>query len=163
MPTPRCHAFVFTPIAFAACHVAGVAPGSDELLAADREFERDTQQRRLTGWLAAFDANGSQVDDTFRPVTGHDAIAAHMGPFFADPRNHLTWTPDAARLSEGGRLGTTTGRWQLSRDNDDGTRSVLATGRYFDVWRKQTDGSWKLLYDVGDADVASTEPPQEQP
>ncbi|MBK7874713.1 MAG: DUF4440 domain-containing protein [Planctomycetes bacterium] len=127
---------------------------AESLLAADRAFAADTEARRLDGWLAAFDAHGSQVDEAFRPITGRDAITAHMGPFFADLANELTWTPDDARVSEGGKLGTTTGRWKLARREQDGRETVLATGRYFDVWRKQADGSWKLLYDVGDEDAA---------
>ena len=128
-------------------------PSAKALFAADRAFAADTGARRIDGWLAAFDANGSQVDETFRPITGHAAIRAHMGPFFADAANELTWTPDDARMSEGGKLGTTTGRWKLARREKDGGETVLATGRYFDVWRKQGDGSWKLLYDVGDEDA----------
>ncbi|MBK7874711.1 MAG: hypothetical protein IPJ77_03005 [Planctomycetes bacterium] len=58
------------------------------------------------------------------------------------------------RLGEGGRLGTTTGRWKLARHEQDGRETVLATGRCFDVWRKQADGSWKRLDDVGDEDAA---------
>ena len=129
---------------------------AESLLAADRAFARDVHVRRLDGWLAAFDANGSQVDEEFRPITGRDAIAAHMRPFFADAANELTRTPDDARVSEGGKLGTTTGRWKLARREPDGRETVLATGRYFDVWRKQADGSWKLCYDVGDEDAAAT-------
>lgn len=139
----------------AACSALPTSDASP-LLEADRAFARDTQARRLDGWLAAFDEHGSQVDDAFRPVTGHEAIRAHMGPFFADPANELVWTPDDARISEGGRMGTTTGRWELARRGPDGARTVLATGRYFDVWRRQPDGSWKLLYDVGDEDEAGS-------
>lgn len=138
------------------CHSLPTADAS-ALLAADRAFARDTQERRLEGWLAAFDAHGSQVDDSFRPITGREAITAHMGSFFADAANALTWTPDEARLSEGGRLGTTTGRWTMTRREPSGTTTVVATGRYFDVWRKQADGTWKLLYDVGDADAPKSD------
>lgn len=126
------------------------------LLAADRAFARDVQTRRLDGWLAAFDAHGSQVDDEFRPITGRDAITAHMGPVFADAANGLHWEPDEARISEGGWLGTTTGRWTFTRREASGRERVVATGRYFDVWRRQTDGSWKLLYDVGEPDEDET-------
>lgn len=126
--------------------------GADELIAADRAFADDTRVRRLEAWVDAFDEHGSQVDGDFAPVTGHAAIRAHMGPLFEDPANELVWAPDDAWISEGGKLGATTGRFELKRARDDGTREVLMTGRYFDVWRKRPDGSWKLLYDVGDPD-----------
>ena len=122
------------------------------LLDADRAFAAATRERRLEGWLEAFDEHGSQVDDEFRPITGREAVRANMQGFFADPANELEWTPDDARVSEGGNLGATTGRFRMSRRRADGSTEVVLTGRYFDVWRRLPDGTWKLVYDVGDAD-----------
>jgi len=129
-------------------------PRTEALFAADRAFSADVQARRLEGWVAAFDGNGSQFDDDFRPVTGHAAIRARMAPFFADPANSLEWEPDTATMSEAGGLGSTSGRFTMSRRRDDGTREILLTGRYFDVWRKQPDGTWKLVLDLGEPDAA---------
>ncbi|MCC7011658.1 MAG: DUF4440 domain-containing protein [Planctomycetes bacterium] len=135
-----------------ACRALDSEPRAS-LLAADRAFAADTRERRLEGWLAAFDLHGSQVDDAFRPVTGAAAIREHMGAFFADPRNHLSWEPDEARVSEAGHLGTTTGRFEW-RGVDEQGRELVLTGRYFDVWRRTEDGTWKLLYDIGEPDDA---------
>ncbi|MCK6448783.1 MAG: nuclear transport factor 2 family protein [Planctomycetes bacterium] len=145
---------------FGACRSASsVSPSSperDALLAADREFCARTAERGVEGWLTAFDEHGSQVGDDFAPITGHAAIRAHMEAFFADPANSLEWTPDDARVSEAGNLGSTTGRWRVLYREADGTVRVVASGRYFDVWRKHEDGTWKLLYDVGDTDLDAT-------
>jgi|SRR5882672_317027 len=131
---------------------SGAGGGADSLLEADRAFAHDVQARRLEGWLAAFDVNGSQVDETFTPITGRAAISANMAGFFAEPANSLWWEPDTAKLSEGGRMGSTSGRYRVERKQADGRVETLRSGRYFDVWRKLDDGTWKLLYDVGDPD-----------
>ena len=144
--------------ALAACRSGGperVRP----LLEADRSFAREVQERRLEGWLAAFDQHGSQVDGEFRPVTGSDAIRAHMGEFFADPANGLWWEPDSASVSEAGNLGSTSGRFRMTRRRPDGSEETVLTGRYFDIWRRLPDGSWKLLYDIGEADAAAAANP----
>jgi len=143
--------FLATFLALGACRSASVDPTAP-LLAADRAFCADTQTRRIEGWVAAFDANGSQFDEQRRPITGHAAIRAHMGEFFADPANELVWEPDTATISEAGNLGSTSGRFVMSRKRADGTRETLLTGRYFDVWRKLPDGTWKLVVDLGEAD-----------
>lgn len=134
--------------------VACRAPASDvaSLLAADRAFCADSRARGVDGWVAAFDEHGSQVADDFSPITGHAAIRERMRAFFAEPGNTLVWEPDDARLSEAKNLGTTTGRWRASKREPDGSVREVASGRYFDVWRKLPDGTWKLLYDVGEAD-----------
>lgn len=123
-----------------------------ELLDADRAFDADTQKRRIEGWLAAFDVHGSQSGDDFRPVTGAEAIRAAMGPFFADPLNELTWVPERAIVSEGGRMGSTSGRFQWIRRRADGSVETQREGRYFDIWRRTDAGEWKLLFDAGDFD-----------
>jgi len=128
-------------------------PRTEALFAADRAFSADVEVRRLEAWVAAFDANGSQFEDDYRPVTGHDAIRARMSPFFADPANALEWEPDTATMSEAGGLGSTSGRFTMSRRRDDGSREILLTGRYFDVWRKLPDGTWKLALDLGEPDT----------
>lgn len=138
--------------ACAACVTQSTDP-TRALLDADRAFARATAERRIEGWVEAFDANGSQVDEEFRPITGSAAIRSRMSAFFADPSNHLEWEPDTAQLSEGGNLGSTSGRYRVSRSRADGSREVLSTGRYFDVWRKHADGTWKLLYDAGEPDA----------
>jgi ketosteroid isomerase-like protein len=135
----------------ASCRATG-ARVEAELLAADRAFAADVQERRLEAWVAAFDEHGSQVGDDFRPITGDAAIRARMQGFFADPANALWWEPDAAHVSEAGNLGSTTGRFRMERRAADGTVEVVMRGRYFDVWRRLPDGRWRLLYDVGDPD-----------
>ncbi|HEX5053245.1 MAG TPA: nuclear transport factor 2 family protein [Planctomycetota bacterium] len=129
-------------------------PEAAALLDADRTFARDVGARGVAAWVPAFDEHGVQLDDAFRPVVGHDAIRAHMTAFFADRANDLSWEPDAVKISNGGRMGATSGTYRLTRKNADGTVTVVETGRYFDVWRKLDDGTWKLLFDGGDADPA---------
>ena len=87
-----------------------------------------------------------------RPITGHEAIRAHMGEFFADARNSLSWEPVFACVSPAGNLGSTSGRYELRYQLPDGSGELVETGCYFDIWRKQPDGPWKLLYDVGEPD-----------
>ncbi len=125
----------------------------EPLLAADRAFCADTQARRIEGWVAAFDPNGSQFDDDFRPVTGAASIRTRMEGFFADPANELKWEPDTATISEAGNLGSTSGRFVMTHKLADGKRATLLTGRYFDVWRRLPDGTWKLVLDLGEADA----------
>lgn len=136
--------------ALAACRGTSQDP-SQALFDADRAFARDVRTRRLEAWVEWFDSEGSQVDQEFRPITGHDAIRRNMLEFFDQPDSALEWEPDLARLSEGGKLGLTSGRFRLIARQPDGSLSSR-TGRYFDVWRKQSDGSWKVLYDLGDFD-----------
>jgi uncharacterized protein (TIGR02246 family) len=37
--------------------------------------------------------------------------------------------------------------------------AVADTGKFVEVWKRQTDGSWRLLWDIGNSDRAPAPPP----
>jgi ketosteroid isomerase-like protein len=41
--------------------------------------------------------------------------------------------------------------------------AVNDKGKYLEVWKKQTDGSWKAIYDCFSSDLPMTPPPQPEP
>jgi ketosteroid isomerase-like protein len=63
------------------------------------------------------------------------------------PTGLLTWWPTYADVSRAGDMGWTTGpfefREKATQEKPDGT------GHFFTVWRKQPDGSWKWVLDLG--------------
>lgn len=63
------------------------------------------------------------------------------------PSGLLTWWPTYADVSRAGDMGWTTGPFEFrekpTQEKPDGT------GHFFTVWRKQPDGSWKWVLDLG--------------
>jgi ketosteroid isomerase-like protein len=59
----------------------------------------------------------------------------------------LNWEPVYADVSRAGDLGYTTGPYTLT-DNSPEKRPARH-GYYFSIWKKQTDGSWKVVVDAG--------------
>ena len=63
------------------------------------------------------------------------------------PTGLLTWWPTYADVSRAGDLGWTTGPFEFrekpTQEKPDGT------GHFFTVWRRQPDGSWKWVLDLG--------------
>lgn len=57
----------------------------------------------------------------------------------------LSWKPLYADIAASGDLGFTMGPWVYGREPGDSA----ARGYYFSVWRKQTDGVWKVVIDHG--------------
>ncbi|MBI4420961.1 MAG: DUF4440 domain-containing protein, partial [Gemmatimonadetes bacterium] len=58
-----------------------------------------------------------------------------------------------ADVAASGDLGYTVGLFQ-SRRLDAAGKPVVGTGKYVTIWRKQADGSWKAMLDLGVADAA---------
>ena len=121
------------------------------LMQLDREFDIATAQKGVDGWVAFFAPNGSMLSDTSTPTTGPSAIRAEMEPVFKDSTFTLRWHPIKADMMLPGVIGYTVGRWERIRKNKSG-KWMKATGSYSTTWKKQPDGSWKIVLDSGIAD-----------
>lgn len=99
-------------------------------------------------------ADDAVVLNNGRPATlGRTAIAAQAQ---WDPKTYqLTWTPQGAQMGPSNDMGFTWGHYE-GRSKDKNGEPVVMTGRYFTVWKKLADGSWKVALDA-----SSNEPPAE--
>ena len=63
------------------------------------------------------------------------------------PTGLLTWWPVYADMSGAGDMGWTTGPYEFRENTTD--EKPADTGHFFTVWRRQRDGSWKFVLDLG--------------
>lgn len=59
----------------------------------------------------------------------------------------LSWEPVWADINADGDLGYTTGPWQFWPKGKDG--EPVAFGEYVTIWKKQKDGNFKAILDIG--------------
>ena len=93
--------------------------------------------------------------DAFLEFLADDGIIFQPGPVNGKqfwqartPRKGLlSWEPIFADVSLAGDMGYTTGPYEF-RPNGAGDKPT-AFGQYFTIWKKQTDGSWKVALDRG--------------
>lgn len=69
--------------------------------------------------------------------------------YFAEPTYKISWKTTHAEVT--GALGSTTGTYEDSFKGPDG-KTVVGKGKYVCVWRKQSDGTWKAVHDMWNAD-----------
>ncbi|HEV3075696.1 MAG TPA: nuclear transport factor 2 family protein [Thermoanaerobaculia bacterium] len=137
-------------VAAAVAPVAGgdLAAARAALVEAERAFSRLSQRE---GVRAAFLAYLAEDAILFRPgpVPGREFIEARPSPPV-----ELTWWPVYVEVAASGDLGYTTGPYVL-RETGPGQRGETQNGYYVTVWRRQADGAWKVVADLG----ATTPPP----
>jgi ketosteroid isomerase-like protein len=93
--------------------------------------------------------------DAFLEFLADDGIIFQPGPvngkqFWqarAPRKGLLSWEPIFADVSLAGDLGYTTGPYEFRPNGADD--KPIAFGQYFTIWKKQTDGSWKVALDRG--------------
>jgi uncharacterized protein (TIGR02246 family) len=85
-------------------------------------------------------------------LTGKESIRKSASEMMATPGFAMSWQPTKAEASRGGDLAYTVGTYQ-STLNDAKGKPVTDRGKYLTVWKKQPDGKWKAVADMGNSDL----------
>jgi ketosteroid isomerase-like protein len=122
---------------------------------ADRAFAADSATRGAEAWAAVFAPDGVIWRRGQPPAVGPQAIGESMQRAFADPEILLAWEPVGGVLAPAGDMGFTVGCYQLVRRKPGLSPVREESGTYVTIWRRQADGSWKVVFDTG---IASPSP-----
>lgn len=140
---------------FAAANVAVAATGSApdraaglaEVRATELAFAAALMENQPAAFAAFLDEEAVFVGGA-EVTRGKAAILEAWKGFFGEARPHFEWHPEVVELSGDGTLGLTRGPWTLRAKDADG-KEVERTGIFNSVWRRQADGTWKIVFDAG--------------
>lgn len=130
--------------------------GSAKLTQLEAEFVKATADKGFDGFMAYFADDAVDLPAGGPIVSGKENIRKALGPW--GPDISLTWTPVRAEMAASGDLGYTYGTYVFKANGKDG-KPVASYGKYATIWKKQKDGSWKVVMDTGN----SSPPPQAKP
>jgi ketosteroid isomerase-like protein len=119
------------------------------LMRLEADFMKATAERGSQGYMSYYAEDAAELPNGADMFRGKDSIAKTMG-FLDDKNNHLTWTPVYADMAASGDLGYTYGTFEFSSKDKDG-KPTVEYGKYASIWKKQKDGSWKVVMDMGNA------------
>lgn len=117
------------------------------LMEADRAFDRDTAARGLDGWMSWF-AEDARIEGAKDVIVGKTALREYYSKMFAQREFSIHWWPTYADISEDGTLGYTFGRATITWRDEKGEVQKRES-RYSTLWRKQKDGAYKVVFDIG--------------
>jgi len=120
--------------------------GPDLLIQLEAEFVADVAQHGHAAFVTHFAEDGVEVVDGGGFDT-KDAIRKQ--PAWPEGTS-LTWTPVKAEMAASGDLGYTYGNYIYTVKNKDG-KLVANYGKYTSIWKKQKDGQWKVVVDMGNS------------
>jgi ketosteroid isomerase-like protein len=122
------------------------ANGSDLLIKLEAEFAKAVAERGQAAFVTYFADNGVELEDG-GGITSRAEIAKK--PAWPEGTS-LSWNPVHEEMAASGDLGFTYGNYVFKSKNKDGT-IVSSYGKYMSVWRKQKDGTWKVIADMGNS------------
>jgi ketosteroid isomerase-like protein len=111
------------------------------LVEAENNFARTSVERGIRASFLQFFAENSII---FAPEPKN---GKKFYTYYEDKGLKLMWRPIFATIAASDELGVTTGPWEMQKSKTDST--PIAFGDFLSVWRKQADGAWKVIVDVG--------------
>jgi ketosteroid isomerase-like protein len=120
-----------------------------EMVKTEQAFSKMAEEKNTRDAFMAFIADDGVL---FRPdaVNGKKWMMEHPVPPSdkgSDKRPLLAWQPAFAQMAAAGDFGFTTGPWEAKADRGDASPSGY--GHFVTLWKKQPDGTWKFVIDLG--------------
>jgi ketosteroid isomerase-like protein len=120
------------------------------LMNLETQFMNAAAAKGSAGYMSYYAEDAVELPNGADAIQGKANIAQTMG--FLDQGNKLTWKPDFSDMAASGDLGYTYGTYVFtSKDKDKDGKPVVEYGKYLTVWKKQSDGTWKVAVDMGNA------------
>jgi ketosteroid isomerase-like protein len=113
----------------------------DKLVATERAFARAAAETSTKEAFLKFLADDAVV---FEPTAVNGKEVWSKRP---PSVGLLSWEPVWADISADGSIGYTTGPWEFRPKGKDG--DPVAFGEYVTIWKKQKDGEFKAILDIG--------------
>jgi ketosteroid isomerase-like protein len=110
---------------------------------AERAFAASMAKRDLSAFASHLspEAIFFSSPDGSRVLRGKAAIVDGWKRYFEGPEAPFSWAPETAQVLDSGTLAMTTGPVK----DPKGT----FTGRFSSVWRLDSDGKWRVIFDRG--------------
>jgi ketosteroid isomerase-like protein len=115
------------------------------MVATERAFAQASADKGTRDSFLMFIADDGIL---FRPtaVIGKKWLLEHPVPV-TENRPLLAWQPIFADMAAAGDMGYTFGPWEFKRNIND--QKAVGFGHFATVWKKQADGNWKFVIDLG--------------
>lgn len=142
-------------VVFAACQEPRAgrdADAAEAVRAADSAWLKAFTDRDLEGVVTAVEPSGYILPPNAPIVAGHDGARAMVAEMFATPGLSFSWDATRVAVAESGDLGYTAGTYEMTFNDPDGN-PVTDRGKFVTIWRRQSDGTWKVVEDVFNSDL----------
>ena len=119
-------------------------------------FSKSVEARDAATFASFIDADARFVGSSV--MRGPVAIAEAWSVFFSVDGPEMKWRPEIVEVLDDGKLALTRGPYRMIASDDEGNRQEH-WGTFNSVWRLQSDGQWKVVFDAGSASEQA--PPEE--
>jgi len=126
-----------------------VSAEAGKIRAMEVEMMTAGEEKGADGYMSFYADDAVELPAGAPMLEGKENIRKTMG-FLDDKNNRLTWTAIRVDVAASGDLAYTCGVYEFHSKDKDG-KPTVEYGKYTTVWKKQSDGQWKVVLDMGNA------------
>jgi uncharacterized protein (TIGR02246 family) len=128
---------------------ATVSGREKEIRALESAMMAAAADQGAAGYISFYAEDAVELPNGAQMILGKESVGKTMS-FLDDKNNRLTWSPVHIDVSTSGDLAYCFGNYEFRSVGKDGKPGV-EHGKYTTIWKKQKDGKWKVVLDMGNA------------
>ena len=140
------HYLILTLLVFNSCNTKtdkeSVEKWKQEIRETEQDFANMAKEKGIHDAFLHYAAKDAVLKRR-ELIIGKEAIDKHLEKSIS---KNLSWSPDFVDVSSSGDLGYTYGKY-VYKYNDSIGNALEDKGIFHTVWKRQTDGSWKFVWD----------------
>ncbi len=125
---------------------------ADKLMQLSTEWSQSVKDKNVEKMLSYWADDAILMSPNEASVIGKDALRGMVERSMKIPGFEISWKPQEAYVSKSGDLGYVLIKNYMTMPIDTlgNTRTVFNKG--VEIWKKQSDGSWKNIIDISNSD-----------
>jgi ketosteroid isomerase-like protein len=117
----------------------------------DAEWAAAAKTASVDAWMAFYAADAVVMAPGVQIARDRELVRQTVTSLLALPHLSIAWHPVKVEVAASGDLAYLIGAYDLSYDDARAAR-VSDQGKLLEIWRKQSDGSWKCIVDTWNSD-----------
>ena len=118
----------------------------------DAQWSAAAAAKDLEKTISFYSENALVLPTNAPAATTKDAIRNTWKDLLASPGVAISRKTTKVEVARSGDIAYTTGTYELTM-NDASGKPINDRGKYVEVWKKQTDGKWKVAVDIWNSDL----------
>ena len=123
------------------------------IMKADSAWDKASEAKSADGWLNFYAEDAIMMPPGDNACKDKASRETSIKKMFATPGVSLRFQTTKVEVSKMGDLGYAVGVYQWSSKDANG-KDYHEIGKYCETWKKQSDGNWKCVVDIWNADPA---------
>jgi uncharacterized protein (TIGR02246 family) len=125
----------------------------------ETQWNQDYASKDVSKIAAHYADNAVLMAPGIPSSSGRTAIRTFLQQMVADPALSLQFKATNVEVAKSGDIGYTQGTYTMTMTDPATKRVVHDNGSYVTAYRKQPDGTWKVVADIATSEVPTPTPP----